>query len=449
MWINVPYTTSPFAQAEQVSTSDWNWLWEAFARSVGWSGKPSPSNTWPRRWKRAAWLQRLCGRIYRPLMAARGAEQWIASLRATRANPSASPASVVDKMILDTFGRTSVELLARWNRQSCFSKTCPATSASDLTRSPQILKAWVTTLRAGLFTAAEVGASHKRERCSLWRSQTSQQPGVDANKLVTKKGNPATAVDQRLYLNGLHRTVGLPQQVTLWGTPADYSRGGGRSRSGKRIGELLLPGQAKMWTTPRTEERSQHNSRDDHVALSRQVPLWPTPRCSERRPNGPRTANAGRHESQREEGSETPSPDGGTLAHAADEHRRRRVDGEGIATGELWQRGSASNGRAPADSSSLELRVRTGDENDIQQELPSIEQSGLPLFPPGPGLRDAWREILEIDPTLEPAICSVADGMASHRLRLLGNGVVPLPAAYAFVSLWSAMNLQIRLVRMG
>ena len=112
--------------------------------------------------------------------------------------------------------------------------------------------------------------------CSLWRSPTSQQPGVDANKLVTKNGDPATAVEQRLYLNGLHRTVGLPQQVTLWGTPADYSRGGGRSRSGKRIGELLLPGQAKMWATPRAEERCQQNSRDDYVALSRQAPLWPT-----------------------------------------------------------------------------------------------------------------------------------------------------------------------------
>jgi len=104
---------------------------------------------------------------------------------------------------------------------------------------------------------------------------------VDANKLVTKNGDPATAVDQRLYLNGLHRTVGLPQQVTLWGTPADYSRGGGRSRSGKRIGELLLPGQAKMWATPRAEERCQHNSRDDYVALSRQAPLWPTLRTSD------------------------------------------------------------------------------------------------------------------------------------------------------------------------
>ena len=36
----------------------------------------------------------------------------------------------------------------------------------------------------------------------------------------------------------------------LWGTPADYSKGGGRSRSGKRIGELLLPGQAKTWRLP-------------------------------------------------------------------------------------------------------------------------------------------------------------------------------------------------------
>lgn len=69
----------------------------------------------------------------------------------------------------------------------------------------------------------------------------------------------------------------------------------------------------------------------------------------------------------------------------------------------------------------------------------STAEFRIPLFSPGPGDADTWKEILEIDPALEPAICRVADGLAagSHadRLRLTGNGVVPLAAAYAFVSL--------------
>jgi len=70
-------------------------------------------------------------------------------------------------------------------------------------------------------------------------------------------------------------------------------------------------------------------------------------------------------------------------------------------------------------------------------------RAGLPLFAPGPGAFDAWREILAHEPSLEPAICRVVDGLApgmvGDRLRLTGNGVVPLAAAYAFVSLCAAL----------
>ena len=279
----------------------------------------------------------------------------------TTASPSVLPANVVDKMILDTCGRMCIESLARLNRQSCFSKTCPATSASALERSPETLKAWVTTLRRDSLRRRKLAQATKENGYSsgekkgkgaergegqamkrrLAKSQPSQQPGVDANKLVTKNGDPATAVDQRLYLNGLHRTVGLPQQVTLWGTPADYSRGGGRSRSGKRIGELLLPGQAKMWATPQAEERCQQNSRDDYVALSRQAPLWPTPNV----PNGGRTVQ----EQQMQAGT---SPSG------------RKVQKPLARTAELWPTprtitGGARRGRE-------ELGRKNSGEGDLQ-----------------------------------------------------------------------------------
>ncbi len=69
---------------------------------------------------------------------------------------------------------------------------------------------------------------------------------------------------------------------------------------------------------------------------------------------------------------------------------------------------------------------------------------GVPLFAPGPNDLDAWSEILKLDPALEPAICRTPDGLApgmdSDRLRITGNGVVPLVAAYAFLSLWAALE---------
>lgn len=64
------------------------------------------------------------------------------------------------------------------------------------------------------------------------------------------------------------------------------------------------------------------------------------------------------------------------------------------------------------------------------------------LFPPGPSDLSSWRDTLERAPELEPAFRRVADGLASRldiarvdRLRLLGNGVVPLEGAYAFRTL--------------
>ena len=259
MWINVP--TCPSAPAAVDSTSDWNWLWEAFAQSAGWSGKPSPSSTWQRRWKRAAWFKRLCGRTCEPSTAALGVASWIRSLRATRASRSVSPAGVVEKAILDTFGRMLLESLAKWNRQSCFSKTCPAILASASRKSPAIFKQWVTQLRRASLLRRKSALATGESGFSLWRSPTSYQPGADVNKLTTKNGDTPTSADQRLYRNGLHRTVGLPQQTAIF--------------------------HRTLWATPRAEERSQCNSRDSHVALSRQAPLWPTPNV----PNGGRTVS--------------------------------------------------------------------------------------------------------------------------------------------------------------
>ncbi|WP_281826166.1 DNA cytosine methyltransferase [Jannaschia rubra] len=60
-----------------------------------------------------------------------------------------------------------------------------------------------------------------------------------------------------------------------------------------------------------------------------------------------------------------------------------------------------------------------------------------PAWPPGPGDADGWRQFLRHAPDVEPSLRRGADGLAHRvdRLRLCGNGVVPLVAAHALRTL--------------
>lgn len=135
-----------------------------------------------------------------------------------------------------------------------------------------------------------------------------------------------------------------------------------------------------------------------------------------------------------------------------------------------------------ADTEPLEVDYSQAARSDGARGITT--RAGLPLFPPGPGLgldsvrdrlrelldRDpglawrryqaelantlTWREILAFDPALAPAtqphIRGVEDGLAdgvdltrTARLRLTGNGVVPLQAAYAWRTLRARFGVEV------
>jgi len=104
------------------------------------------------------------------------------------------------------------------------------------------------------------------------------------------------------------------------------------------------------------------------------------------------------------------------------------LDGRIGATGQDW-----AEARDPGDAlgdlhgEGLEGRC-CGPEQHACQVAP---------FPPGPRDDLGWREYLGRWPDAEPAILPRPDGPAStvDRLRAIGQGVVPLAAAHAFVSL--------------
>jgi DNA (cytosine-5)-methyltransferase 1 len=124
---------------------------------------------------------------------------------------------------------------------------------------------------------------------------------------------------------------------------------------------------------------------------------------------------------------------------------------------EGWGRGEEQGGRSPADVAPCS-EVLADTESLRGTEIERLEQDGilsvmgclqtetggmLTLFPPKPTDFEAWTKTLEIDPTLEPAICGMANELASglvgslrdsrvDKLRLLGNGVIPTCASNAF-----------------
>ena len=126
---------------------------------------------------------------------------------------------------------------------------------------------------------------------------------------------------------------------------------------------------------------------------------------------------------RRAEGREGSGPDGARLANA-DGERRLQAERRQPADGRSDPCGGDVDDAAGAGSQGW------GDDTG--------EHAGeRPAWPPGPGDADAWKQCLRAAPDLEPAVRRGADGLAHRvdRLRLCGNGVVPLVAAHALRTL--------------
>ena len=227
-------------------------------------------------------------------------------------------------------------------------------------------------LAAGLFTAAEVGAPHKRERLFilairegddladptrlLWDSFEWRKPDGDAAPL-------ADAESQR-QREPADETDALTRSGQARDEPGDLGR------------DVADPADRQLPQPGRNPETREGSGRD-----------------------GPGLADAdgdGREQAERGQ-SQVGRPD----------QRQPDVDDAN---------GAGSQGRG----------------DDIGEHA-----GQRPAWPPGPGDADGWERYLRAAPDAEPSIRRGADGLAHRvdRLRLCGNGVVPLVAAHALRTL--------------
>jgi DNA (cytosine-5)-methyltransferase 1 len=130
-----------------------------------------------------------------------------------------------------------------------------------------------------------------------------------------------------------------------------------------------------------------------------------------------------------------PAGKGGSMAHANGQRQSQR--GWDVSNVRRW---SGDESASMADASGPRLEGRQ--EQPATSQRQAAERGGYSIFAPGPDAN--WSAV---DPALwpataQPAIRGVADGTARRmdisrgdRLRMLGNGVVPLQAAAALTHL--------------
>jgi DNA (cytosine-5)-methyltransferase 1 len=227
-------------------------------------------------------------------------------------------------------------------------------------------------LAAGLFTAAEVGAPHKRERLFI---------------LAVREGDH------------------LADPARLLWDPVEWREPDGAAAA-----------------LADAEGQREREPADEADAFAGGGAAWDEP-CDD---GGTLADAADRQLSQpgwRAEGREGSGPDGTGLADA---------DGKRRLQAECWQPADGRPDPCGGDVDDADGPRLQGRGDDLGEHA-----GERPAWPPGPSDADGWARYLRAAPDLEPAVRRGADGLAHRvdRLRLCGNGVVPLVAAHALRTL--------------
>jgi DNA (cytosine-5)-methyltransferase 1 len=269
-------------------------------------------------------------------------------------------------------------------------------------------------VEVGLFSAAEVGASHERQRVFILAMADCARLGLGGwlgSSATVSRGRGWPDID-----HSGHKAVacGVRNGGTA-GIPAPTGRHGVRTEPAIAYDDCDALADSDRGKSS-IDLRIRRNAREDGA------------RATAERVCGPMDDADGVRE-------QTRRPTG--LA-AAPENERAFAEPAGFAMADA---GGYSFEFCP------EPNFRKVEPGQQAPQRGHADRRDLPLFPPGPTDIDGWRGVVAHLPHLEPAVRRMADGMAARldlagphaarieRLRLLGKSVVPLQAAYAIRTL--------------
>jgi hypothetical protein len=236
-----------------------------------------PSRILLREWKAGNFITRLSGLILPPSTLDDGVASWIASLAAIRANPTRSPESGRGKLMTASCSTRSFASSRKAGLVVSSAKTCRGTLTDSSGYSSRHWKDWATALRQEFSVRPKWGPAIAESDCSSWPTvRTSDVNGP-----------------------GLHGDGGMDLRTVAaeWQSPTvGMTQGGSKTRSGARSGEMLLPGQAEVWMTPRVAMGGYTRDRGDPEAerqtLEGQASSWPTPMAGTPAQNGNNAAGS-------------------------------------------------------------------------------------------------------------------------------------------------------------
>ena len=375
-------------------------------------GKLTPQPPLWSGWKKRKWARVLCGMTLPPSTLARGVDSWISSLRDTRASHSATPEKALEKMTQDISGLLSTGTFARLCPPLVFCENV----AAHLTRGFDTVKGNLGrigyTVAAGIFSAAEVGAPHLRER---------------------------------LFILGQ-----LADRNSAWKPQPQGHFPEGRGWPGNSGINLANASGGTVQTG--TEQPGRNTGADTHWGITR-------PDVADNQSLG---RPQGWPEPAREQGRPCPTGNGSGMGDSNRIHCDRRSDIEGRAQ----ERGTASCrashvGHADNNAERAGLcpecskGFRGGRHCDAGCHMGNADRTGLQVRPgnaratddtftgwPWPAGRGADQHGWEKPRLIKSGMGGTAYGVGarSEQLLVLGNGVVPVAGALAFVALWKELN---------